>query len=97
MHILLSNRSFNNLFLDKMRDKIYIYNKCLRNIKYIVLFLDHPNEDFPIKPQIDEQFNLRLNTTFRKVFPKPLCKAYINVRYLFIVKPPTIILYTMNR
>ena len=38
----------------------------------------HPNEDFPIKPQIDEHFNLRLNTIFRKVFPKPICKAYIN-------------------
>jgi hypothetical protein len=45
-------------------------NKCLRNIKYIVLFLDHPNENIPIEPQIDDQLNLRLNTTFRKVFPK---------------------------
>jgi hypothetical protein len=69
-------------------------NKCLRNIKYIVLFLDHPNEDFPIEPQIVDQLNLRLNITFRKVFPKPICQAHINVRYLFIVKPPTKILYT---
>ena len=69
-------------------------NKCLRNIKYIVLFLDHPNENIPIEPQIDDQLNLRLNTTFRKVFPKPICQAHINVRYLFIVKPPTQILYT---
>ena len=69
-------------------------NKYLRNIKYIVLFLDHPTEDFPFKPQIDYQFNIRLNATFRKVFPEPICQAHINVRYLFIVKPPTQILYT---
>jgi hypothetical protein len=73
----------------------FVYKICVGgNIKYIVLFLDHPNENIPIEPQIDDQLNLRLNTTFRKVFPKPICQAHINVRYLFIVKPPTQILYT---
>lgn len=38
----------------------------------------HPNENIPIEPQIDDQLNLRLNTTFRKVFPKPICQAHIN-------------------
>ena len=33
MHILLSNRSFNNLFLDKMRDKIYIYSQMHGNFR----------------------------------------------------------------
>jgi hypothetical protein len=33
MHILLSNRSFNNLFLDKMRDKIYIYSQMRGNFR----------------------------------------------------------------
>ena len=35
---------------------------------------------------MDDQFNLRLNTTFRKVFPKPICQMHVNVRYLFIVQ-----------
>lgn len=51
-----------------------------------VWFLDHPTEDFPIKPQMVDHFNCRLNTTVRKVFPKPTCQAHVNVRYLCIVE-----------